>query len=1077
MSKQTSLSYPSLRSTSTQCGENDEDDLTLSQEIPTQSLYTHLQRFESGDERLSWRMLMEWFVEAVIGIDSFRSEHPTARPLTFDNIRIDASSTIFITFPSSQQPSISGSLSSDISTFCTFFLRVHRTLEDQHQLILPLDYKQEDVVFARIMVALVEHFVPSDPLHPNSSSEDHFQYFLDCFRSIPKSEDRFQGPFPLYDLAESFTRFVLHPQNRNSLIPANHPLQCADAAESSKQILDAVKKVKQTHSMEAVRNVYHDWEEWVTMMEMVEQNVLSLADLSFLQTPCFRSTLESLQTKHQLQAFSNQLEKNSGILSLSNEIYAHTPPPFDSDLSINATNVSSSAISTEMSLPSELSSSDVPTHSSGQLVFSTHSIIRHSQHILSTIHSLKTRPRPKSFPWNIRQYVSPESDFDCVYQPRPHFVDQDEKFDTSLFDETDDLIVVSSLRRCRAVVEATQSTKCVVDVNSFRNLLISALHSSNPVIETESRVLFFKLVDLDKMFDDPLDVRFASLRKAFHEGTFWEKMTLLRLWARWFDFQRDSAQTQNMRTSDFDFKGFLAADLRDTLLFDEACLFIGRFFLYHTALISFDWKMDFLLSFEKRHQMMSRLSNCPSSSSDHEGSRPDLRQLAIILGSFLSRVRGYDFPSELTELITIDLNFNPATFTFSVNPAFFLSYTSINPRHRHSFFPMDLMFERTLRDNPNLFFNSLSSVSVCTSRKFLHTPSIGLHSLLLRSPKLTLDKQATMRLVYMLFVHASNQDTTQSDILTLFRCYPPPRLIDTLLGLPPRHIGTPPTAPPFVRLFDVWVRYLSLFRVFGVYTAPFGACASLVEVFKMLAPFDSSMKRDDLDMLRDVGEIVMSLHWLSIPVHFDSPLLCHLPSLAGAQRGGLQKLSSHSGIPSLLTTHNTDSDWERILSILRNQVNPNDAIQLVSFNYSPIELYVLDFFMKNLQFRFPALVSASFEFFLRFVSSSSHSVRIHLLKQGLLDRIVVAVSNSSFLDDYEKGIAVIGILLTTIRRDRQKRRLRTFDFHRHLNADRMALTECEETRKITVIYQDFADLSRQTHQKVVQNPNLNDWED
>ncbi|KAK2944387.1 hypothetical protein BLNAU_20689 [Blattamonas nauphoetae] len=44
------------------------------------------------------------------------------------------------------------------------------------------------------------------------------------------------------------------------------------------------------------------------------------------------------------------------------------------------------------------------------------------------------------------------------------------------------------------------------------------------------------------------------------------------------------------------------------------------------------------------------------------------------------------------------------------------------------------------------------------------------------------------------------------------------------------------------------------------------------------------------------------------------------------------------------------------------------------------------------------------------------------MRKGLLDRVVFAVSCSSFLDDYEKGVAVIGILLDTIRRDNLKQR-------------------------------------------------------
>ncbi|KAK2955393.1 hypothetical protein BLNAU_9621 [Blattamonas nauphoetae] len=110
---------------------------------------------------------MEWFVEAVMGAELIRNEHPSAPPLTFENIRIDSSSTIVIAFPSSpSQPSISGSLSSDISSLCEFFLHIHRTLEQQNRLTIPLDSTQEDVVFARFMIALVDHFVASGDLIP-----------------------------------------------------------------------------------------------------------------------------------------------------------------------------------------------------------------------------------------------------------------------------------------------------------------------------------------------------------------------------------------------------------------------------------------------------------------------------------------------------------------------------------------------------------------------------------------------------------------------------------------------------------------------------------------------------------------------------------------------------------------------------------------------------------------------------------------------------------------------------------------------------------------------------------------------
>ncbi|KAK2955429.1 hypothetical protein BLNAU_9657 [Blattamonas nauphoetae] len=257
--------------------------------------------------------LMEWFVEAVIGTELLRNEHPSAPPLTFENIRIDSSSTIVITFPSSpDEPSISGSLSSDISSLCSFFLHIHRTFEQHNRLILPLDPAQSNIVFARIMVALVEQFVASgDLILPNSSPTDHSQYFADYCRDLDRTADLSSDPFRLHNLTASFTRLVLHTDDQNSIVLPSHSFLCGDAVEHSEQLLDAVKKIKETLSMEKVWNAFSDWLEWWTMMETIEKDPKLGTDLSFLQSSCFRATLLSLQTKHQLIANPPQIEENN----------------------------------------------------------------------------------------------------------------------------------------------------------------------------------------------------------------------------------------------------------------------------------------------------------------------------------------------------------------------------------------------------------------------------------------------------------------------------------------------------------------------------------------------------------------------------------------------------------------------------------------------------------------------------------------------------------------------------------------------------------------------------------------------
>ncbi|KAK2945529.1 hypothetical protein BLNAU_19553 [Blattamonas nauphoetae] len=860
MSDRTSLPYPSVNSISTEFHKSDFVNIAHSQEIWIESLESHIQRCKGGNEPISWTRLMEWFVEAVIAAALFRKEHPSAPPLTNDNIQIDSSSTILIAFPSSpHQPSISGSLSSDIPTLCTFFLHIHRTLKQHKRLILPLDPEQKDMVFTRIMVTLIKHFVASgDLVLPNSSPTDHSHDFVLTDHSFLRGYD----------------------------------------VDHSEHFLDAVKRIKESTSMETVRIIHH-------------------------------------------------------LL---------TPPPLT------------------------------------------------------------------SFPWDNRQSFQSNSFYDTCTAPDTSLVDQIDKFDCSLFDETDDEKLVASLHRCRHTVKATQSTKCIVDIPTFRTLLISGLHSSTSHISFECGLLFFTLADLLPTVDDPRDSAFQSLRSAFRDGTLLEKLALLDLWVRFFRSQDRGGHVQMMIESDFDFEGFLDADLRDTSLINSSCYFVVFFFVSDQVSMSQRWKLDFLLKFEKRHRMMSRLFRNSNLLSRQEQSGHNLRTLSITLGSLLSIFRGCDFPSTLTELIAADEDPNSYTLSNSVYPAFFLNHTSIAPNHRHSFFPMDLMFERFFRFNPNALLEGWSDLSLCTPRQFLHAPYVGLHSLLLRCPELTLNQQMLPHLLGS-FITSKDQDTIQNDILTLFQFYPPPRLFDTLFS-----------SPHLVRAtVDLWVLFLALFSELGAFTAPFGACSFLAKLFKMLIPFDWKMEQVKLDLLNLVGDVVVFLHWLSFPAHFDSPLLCHLPSLAGAQRGVLQTLSSHSGIPSLVPQAEIESYWHLFRLLASERQSFNDEVRVLSFavrhsasedsHCYPFIPIVVKTVTEDLLLPIPSFVSIAFEFFLRFVSVASDDVRMELVTQGLLDHIFFAVSNSSFLDDYEKAVSVIGILLATIRRANQTNAMREFDFY------------------------------------------------
>ncbi|KAK2941145.1 hypothetical protein BLNAU_23939 [Blattamonas nauphoetae] len=1000
MSDRTSLSTSSILSMSTECSDSDVISIALSEDFQTESLESHVKRFETVKNSISWTRLMEWFIEAVIGIYHSRKQRPSAPPLTNENIRIDASSTILIeTLSSQEHPSNQGSLSSDIATLCKFFLDIHGTLEHHKLLILPLDPDKKDLVFARIMVALVEHFVASgDLILQNASPNAHENYFADCCRKLRLMDDPYSKPFLPNNLASTFAQLVLRPYYHHSFIVADNSFLRGHAVENSKQFLDIVKKVNETNSLEIVQNSYFNWKEWVTMMERIEKDTTLVNDLSFLQSRCFRKTLKSLQSKHQLIANKSQIDENyhpescpfsttidpsiiSSVIRKFADISFNLPSSFEHHTSSTGSSLHST-ISTLTSLPPSQSFSD-ESLTSEQNTLHSGSIVDHSKLILTEIHDIFARPCPTSFPWDLRPSDISESVVDVSFQPHPLFVNVNEKFNISLLDDTDDLNLLTSLRRCRGVIDSTRSTKCIPDVHNFRTRLISGLHSSNPELQFECYHLFCEIGDCLHIVDDPHHSCFSTLRTAFRDGTYWEKRALLRLWIRWVNFRAQNGDRQYLKVFDFDFVGFQTTDLSEVKLFNQACEFFGTIFLNDAMLMPFPWQLDFLHQFEKTNRMLSRIANDPRLNSGQI--QPDLyiTPLAVMLGSVLSVFRGCDFPSALTEVITSDLAICPQKLPKIVNPTSFLNHTSITRKHRNSFFPMDLMFERYLRSDPDAFLAFWPDVSECTSRKFLNTPYIGLHSLLLRCPKLNLDHQALRNLVAMLFIERSRQETTRADIHNIFSLYPPPRLIDTLLSSP--HIGRTPTRS--------WIDFLNAFSNFGEYTTVFGACSSLAKVFNMLTPFEWNDDRLELNLLRQVGEKVVSLHWLNVPAHFDSPLLCHLPSLAGAQRGVLQTLSSHSGIPSLVLPHTLQPNWNSIVALVSKDHSVSVGINVLSLCvryfqisdllFSPIERFLVEVITANLLCRFPALVSTAFEFFLRFVSVASDGVRMELVMKAI----------------------------------------------------------------------------------------------
>ncbi|KAK2962200.1 hypothetical protein BLNAU_2860 [Blattamonas nauphoetae] len=476
----------------------------------------------------------------------------------------------------------------------------------------------------------------------------------------------------------------------------------------------------------------------------------------------------------------------------------------------------------------------------------------------------------------------------AVINPVPPITDPNKKFDSSIFAETDDDKVVLSLRQCLMVLDPNKSSDYITDLPDFLNHLLLALHSHHTLVRVLSQFIYVHLTaSRAPLF--PKDKHFRSLQSAFRDGSIEEQMTLLLLWTRWWiEHSKGELNDPKMEWSDFDFEGFLAADLTETRLFDEAVRFVIVLFLFPLwDEQSFERYLFFFLQFDQTHDAQNRLLSPPRSNASLP-SRMTGKIDHVMYSTILSLFHGVVFPPLLTTLICLDIFPSSDRSSKGFTPFFYLNHTSIDHTHRHSFMPMDLFFERQLRFSTRAFFPVTNHSRFCRQRRFLFTPLIGFHSLLFRSIRLSLTDRDIIHMV-MLFSHIIKQDSTMSEIFNLFAAYPPPFMVQTFVPSP-------------LSIKDdlvKWSQTLMFCWRFLPITAPFGDCSSLATIFKMFAPLDPSSTEENT-LVRGLRHILVNVHYLNIPPHFDSPLIAHLPTVFSSQPSILPCISEEHGIRFLL---------------------------------------------------------------------------------------------------------------------------------------------------------------------------------
>ncbi|KAK2963713.1 hypothetical protein BLNAU_1279 [Blattamonas nauphoetae] len=712
---------------------------------------------------------------------------------------------------------------------------------------------------------------------------------------------------------------------------------------------------------------------WKELLQKVAGGEEVENDTSFLKLPFFRPTLLSLQAKFQQLASSLDGPDENSTSSLHS---SHSSP--------------------HTSLVAHLDSSLRTISSSSHFK-------QESLQLLNILHSLLTSPLPPSLPTHHPPDIF-ASGF-TIFEPDDD-ISPRERFHSSLFDEADDEKLTRSLHRCHSVCRLVGTKNCILDIPEFFDRTVSVLSSSNNLLRAAAFSLFISFFDTTAI-TQMLPHLWDRLRSAFRDGQLEEQFALLRISTEWIVHQVDETCLHPFPASDFDWDGLLRADLRET-----------ETLIYSLILIEYIWTSSItdkfgkakatyiILSFEQHQNAVTRIVSLFE----------DTRQMEALLGNYslvsycllISLLSNRDFPPTLTNILTKHPeNDEHHLALLHENVLFLLCHSSLNPHKPHQP-PLDLLFERTLRMHPHVFFTSSSDPNLDFSPNLLDTALCGFHALCRRG------------------VHV---DLMEAEVV---RCGK--HLVNSLCLF-----ITPLISDPFIS-FSISLHHSSFVSSFPfsllTITAPFGDCHSVRELFR------SVDKHDDISEDSSLESIVIShcqaLERLNIPTGFGSAL-AHSnthdtfylfedrikPSIS------LDESLSSSHLPSTVLgglseeVNNTRTTVSDVGDLIRD-LTPDNVEWIL--NSDPF-LFCYETMLSPI----PAVVSVNLEFVRRAVCLTSVGNRMEMVRFGMLEIVIRGVSESSFLEDYDNGICVIGILLRSIRDLENEEEMEDHDFSRLLS--------------------------------------------
>ncbi|KAK2959931.1 hypothetical protein BLNAU_5128 [Blattamonas nauphoetae] len=445
-------------------------------------------------EEIEWNDLMEWFVCAVIGIESKASCVDSLEAFDWDHVMVDRLGIArIIVVPSnsgSSPPNSTQSFSEDISSLSLLFFSLIEHLSTSKCLSKHVEKHQRNNLIHYVLHHLINHLISTDTLVPicdQSKIEELINNMINT--NMHSLTDIVDLPETLLILRK-WAYILVHYMEVNDFIdttvrltnpaidaeiqtpqrPLNHNEQELywSQLEHFETLIDPefVKIGKQYDS-----DLYEDAariSSWTEFLERVASGAEVVNDTSFLKMPFFRPTLLSLQaTFQQLASSLDGSDENS----TSNPPTSYDPPlsPY---------------------LPSPFFSSQTDSNSN------------------------QNTPAPS------------------VKLIKPENLDHSERFSSSLFDEADDEILARSLVRCLFVSDLIGPDICIRDIPEFFDRTVSLLGSSNYHFRETAFLLFTRLLETSQALS-MLPRLWNRLHFSFRDGQLDEQRALIRISVRW----------------------------------------------------------------------------------------------------------------------------------------------------------------------------------------------------------------------------------------------------------------------------------------------------------------------------------------------------------------------------------------------------------------------------------------------------------------------------------------------------------------------------------------------------------------